>query len=1043
MEVTFAKDKNKQNPLLRKGKELFAKVKNSKIPNIFYYFLILLAIGVGFYMMMLVENNFSLAYGGDYTAQYIPMGYHVWDYYHEWFRTGHFTLFDEELYLGANSFGSNAYYGLFSPFNIIVVILPREIVPQSVAICSIIKLACAGLFFSLYMKDSFKVKENVSFICGIAYGFAGWGAFYLWYNNYQDILVFFPIVLWGIERVIQQKKPWVLTIGVFLIAICNYVLMVPYIICAFFYAMFRYFQTIKTRTVKSNLITLGLGVVGFTGGLLLSLFVFFPALMATMASPKLDNNSYSDLLKACLANKDFNGFFALLFSWKRAADQHSYVIPTRVFYPILEFFFPATTCRSLPSLELSGWDFDDMAVSLWCYVPFIMFLVPALIQSVTEKKYSHLVGFGLLVLSLFTPFMYFVTMGFTNGYARWTLFIASSVVAYVGIYIDKIPNVAKWHIHVGYAFALVGMIASWILTVKLVGQGVYRFSGGELVKADREFIRRFVEDDFDFTNIAFLVEILYTTGIYIAMFFCFNKKAFHIIATACVAIEAVAMGNFVTLGHGYDSRHNNGYAENYRFKKIVDKIQKEDKSFYRFYTSIGDAYSENNSFVNGYSSVSFFHSLYNFEVNDFTMWTGLRNGEKSVSGNYRGKYQDLDNLLGVKYYVISKEKSKYADIEANYPNGYTANVPFDFVEKKELETDEYLVYENPSLSPFGYSYDTLLSTHLSQNGRFDITCVRNGLILSTDSVVSKDDADEIYENHKDISIVEDIPSIPSLVYLENGFNYQKVFYKLNSTAKYYDFKDIVNIPDKYDSSLAYDEDKLMNYFTFVVPTTSGPLFKAGTTLYVRAPFTGSCKYNFYFIGEPDADHPNGRIFMMDAHDDDSTDNTSYMRGFYVKKDVYKIAICGKYYLSKFDDWTVKFYKEDVGAYNARRDALNADPITDVTYKADKFTFKTNYTSEKFVVSRVAFDNGWKIKATNNTTKQVTYLKTYKGNGGFVSFVAPVGDYSYEMTYSTPYLTGAYIVSAFSFIAFFTSLLGYHLYFENKKRPHLDKLFREN
>ena len=179
MEVTFAKDKDKQNPLLRKGKELFAKVKNGKIPNIFYYFLILLAIGVGFYMMMLVENNFSLAYGGDYTAQYIPMGYHVWDYYHEWFRTGHFTLFDEELYLGANSFGSNAYYGLFSPFNIIVVILPRAFVPQSVAICSIIKLACAGLFFSLYMKDSFKVKENVSFICGIAYGFAGWGAFYL------------------------------------------------------------------------------------------------------------------------------------------------------------------------------------------------------------------------------------------------------------------------------------------------------------------------------------------------------------------------------------------------------------------------------------------------------------------------------------------------------------------------------------------------------------------------------------------------------------------------------------------------------------------------------------------------------------------------------------------------------------------------------------------------------------------------------------------------------------------------------------------------
>ena len=72
-------------------------------------------------MMMLVDNNFSLAYGGDYSAQYIPMGYRLgllprldsnWS----------FTLFDTELYLGANSFGSNAYYGLFSPFNIIIVL---------------------------------------------------------------------------------------------------------------------------------------------------------------------------------------------------------------------------------------------------------------------------------------------------------------------------------------------------------------------------------------------------------------------------------------------------------------------------------------------------------------------------------------------------------------------------------------------------------------------------------------------------------------------------------------------------------------------------------------------------------------------------------------------------------------------------------------------------------------------------------------------------------------------------------------------------------
>ena len=149
MEVVFAKDK-KNNRFSDKFKNIFKKIKNIRLPHAFYYFLILIAISVGFYFMMLLENNFSLAYGGDYTAQYIPMGYHVWDYYHEWIWTGHFTLFDQELYLGANSFGSNAYYGLFSPFNIIIVLFPRAFVPQAMAITSMIKLGCAGLFFSIY-----------------------------------------------------------------------------------------------------------------------------------------------------------------------------------------------------------------------------------------------------------------------------------------------------------------------------------------------------------------------------------------------------------------------------------------------------------------------------------------------------------------------------------------------------------------------------------------------------------------------------------------------------------------------------------------------------------------------------------------------------------------------------------------------------------------------------------------------------------------------------------------------------------------------------
>ena len=1039
MDVVFQKDKQKNSPLLDKFKGFLKKVKNFKPSSTFYYFLALLLTGFGFYVLMLFENNFSLAYGGDYSAQYIPMGYHIWDYYHEWIYTGHFTLFDQTLYLGVNSIGSNAYYGLFSPFNIIIVLLPRTIVPQSVAICSIVKLACAGLFFSFYMTGAFGVKDKVARLCGIAYAFCGWGCFYLWYNNYQDILVFFPLILWGIEKTIKEFKPWLLALGVFFLAICNYVLMVPYIICAFFYAMFRFFQQIRQHNAKDNFIILGYGVLGFAGGLLMSMCVFGPAFMATMSSPKLDTNSYSGLLKDYLYNKKFKEFFELLFSWEKAADQHGRIFKTRVYYPILEFFFPATTCRSLPTLELYGWDFDDIAVSLWCYVPFILFLVPALIQSGTEKKWSHYIGFTLLVVSLFTPVMYFLTMGFTNGYARWTLFIITSLLAYVGIYIDKIPNVAKWQIHIGFFFAILGIIAAWVITWKIYVPGTDK--SGELI---HRFVEKKNNETIDYTNLAYVIELAYVTVVYLTLFFLYNKKAFHILITIFASAEAVAVGNFVTIGHGYDTRYNNGYAENERFRTVLTQVQNNDQSFYRIYTAINDAYSTNNSFINNYHSVSFFHSLYNFEIDDFTLWTGIRNGSKSVSGDYRGKYQDLDNLLGVKYYFISKQKSKYDLIETNYPGGYIANVPFDFEESKEYEkyTDEYLVFENKSLSQFGYSYDTIYNGQLDgadKGVRYNIESTKNIVRLAQTAVVSEDDGVEINTVNSDISLVTEKPEVNSIRELYLTSDYYHYFYNVTAAtkqhAKYYDFADIPNIPDKFEAG-TFERKEAMNYFVFLTSkNVNQPLLKEGTSLYIHAPFSGSQKFDFYFLDK------DNKIFMYDAHDDDSTDNVSQMRGFYIKKDVYRIAVCGKYFESYLDSSTIRLYVEDKAVYDTRRDTLNANPIENVQYQTDKFTFDTNYDRNLFVVSRVAYDKGWSIKAVNNDTGEVFPVKVYKGNGGFVSFVAPKGHISYTMTYMTPYLKASYLVTAFSVTGFFVSLFGYHIYHEKKKDHYLDNIGR--
>ena len=155
-----------------------------------------------------------------------------------------------------------------------------------------------------------------------------------------------------------------------------------------------------------------------------------------------------------------------------------------------------------------------------------------------------------------------------------------------------------------------------------------------------------------------------------------------------------------------------------------------------------------------------------------------------------------------------------------------------------------------------------------------------------------------------------------------------------------------------------------------------------------------------------------------------------------------MAVCGKYDRSFFSNIS-EMHTEFKEYYDARRDALNEYPIKNVKYSSDKFTFTTDYPMDRFVVSYVPYDAGWKLTAKNTDTGKVENIKLYNGNGAFVSFVAPKGNYSYTLTYVTPYLTISYIVSALSITSFFLSMVGYTIYQNNKKRRYLDHIYREN
>ena len=205
--------------------------------------------------------------------------------------------------------------------------------------------------------------------------------------------------------------------------------------------------------------------------------------------------------------------------------------------------------------------------------------------------------------------------------------------------------------------------------------------------------------------------------------------------------------------------------------------------------------------------------------------------------------------------------------------------------------------------------------------------------------------------------------------------------------------------------------------------------------YNNSSYQSNRKVNIYFIGE------DGKVLTWDNHDDDRSTDASLRRGprgFYIRKDgdnpapkLSKIIIVPRWSdINTRDD----IYYDSYTAFKARNQKFSDNPVTDIVYKDNHFSFKTNFTKIKFVTTQIAYEKGWSVTAKDSSGK-TTSLKPYLSQGGFVSFIAPAGEMSYEMDFYPPYLKMGTYISLVGLICFSTSLLAY-LYIDtelNKKK----------
>ena len=1057
------------------GKEIVISKKNSfveKLPewltnihSMFYYFMFLLLVGVIFFATSLFINYFTTPFTGDYSSQQFSFYTNGYDDWWHFFKTGEFVLYDTNTFLGADNIGSNSFYYLFDPFFLPILLVPRQLVPQGMAVLTIFKIAASGMTFFLYMRY-LGASRRASKITGFAYAFSGWMTWYLWFNHFTEVAIVFPLMLLGIEIVLKEKKPWVLAASICLMGFVNYFFCICFVMCAFLYAMFRYVQRIKLNTWKDNLWILLFGFLAFAFGLLLPMMVVFPSAMHALTSPRASGANYLVYLQEAFKTKNLKKIFELLTDWNAVTktDQNK----ARILYPFIEFIFPVASCRGTPLTVLGNETYDNVAGSFYCFLPMLLLLVPALKSSLKQKHFSVLVPIVFFIFALFTPAFYYLFHGFTQAYSRWTLFVTTSIMAYTGLYLDKADEIN-----------FTDYLYSWGALAGLI------IAGG--VSAD--YIVKNYSDSFKERVpiwLAVVIELAYLTVLVSVLLLIKSKKKpkFYSVFVGFLTLEIALMGAFVIQGHGVENYYNTnkGVIKNDALHALVEQTTKKDKTYYRSYSSLGSSTASNDEMRNNFNGFNFFHSIYNYNVADICNWSAITNGTSpgSWSGNYVEKRPGLDTLLGVKYYYVEDDYYQYQRRREASSESFRYNVPLNYVDvTNEYKGKEFRVYKNMNYIDFALTYDKVYVTdgdptksdtyqNLYTNGGRNLLGIEDlyyqGAIVN--KFRSESAINNIVENYPDITVGDPvIPTKPTITMqryngaasytsasiltfydILNGTNSSgKTVNSLGLTAKEYLTllnRDVDNFPKK---GTVKEEDKAYRGWVSVIEARDDyfPHYDPkGNVFFVRASFNSKYECDIYFVDT------ENQIVTYDNHNDGFYSNSRYgkdYRAFYIAPE-YGIDESGNITITKdapkikkiilaYRSSNINLYPtvtiETASEYEIKNDALKQYPVTDVVSKTNKWTFKTNFEKNRVVVTRLAYEDGFTLKMKDSSGKKQK-VDVFNGQGGFVSFVSGTGQCTYELEFYTPYLELSSYASMIGVATFVSSLFAY-LYLELRKQ----------
>ena len=181
-------------------------------------------------------------------------------------------LFSWGKALGTNYIGLFAYY-LASPLSWLTVLCPNRLMPIALALLTLLKVGLAGASFGFFLRRRYG-DDRPMYTCLFAtlYALMSYTMVYSMCVMWLDAVIWLPLVLLGLERVLAGKSPVLLGLSTFAIVVSNYYTGYMALLFAALYFVWRLVQEwpkLKATAIVAgkSLLTVILGA-GLGGALL-------------------------------------------------------------------------------------------------------------------------------------------------------------------------------------------------------------------------------------------------------------------------------------------------------------------------------------------------------------------------------------------------------------------------------------------------------------------------------------------------------------------------------------------------------------------------------------------------------------------------------------------------------------------------------------------------------------------------------------------------------------------------------------------------------